>query len=349
MCKSANDPGGPRRCSGDARAALERASLGVALLERSEEQLLNELGDVESTTSSPTEDDPEIPERQSVSFAEKNTRIEDIRREIDVAIADLNTGPAWQKWLEFSGRFHKYSLNNQLLIQMQRPDATQVAGFQKWKELGRSPVKGSKAIWIRAACTRKVEKENGEAEQRVTGFKAVPVYDVSDTEGKPLPDRPNLEWTHEQGDAPEGMVEDLSSQIAHHGYTLEYRDLGDVSEEGWTDPTNRSVVINSRGSDAHRAMVLAHELAHIELGHTERSNEYHTGRGGQRRPMEVEAESVAYVLGRHYGHQPKSPFAYIDTWARGNPDLVRSTANNVVSATHRILDRSTRPVIAESR
>ncbi|WP_457180797.1 ImmA/IrrE family metallo-endopeptidase [Mycobacteroides abscessus] len=347
MCKGPKEAGGPRRCSGDARAALERASLSVALLERSEEQLLNELGEVESNAESPT-DDPEPSVQQRVSFADKTTRVEDIRREIDTAIANLNTGPAWQKWLELTSRFHKYSLNNQLLIMMQRPDATLVAGMKKWNELGRTN-KGAKAIWINAACTKKVEKENGQTEERVVGFRPVPVYDVADTQGDPLPERPHLEWTHEEGDAPEGMVEDLSAQVTHHGYTLEYRDLGDVSEEGWTDPSTRTVVINSRGSQAHRALVLAHELAHIELGHTERTDEYHTGSGGQRRPMEVEAESVAYVLGRHYGHQPKSPFAYIDTWARGNPDLVRSTASNVVAASHRILDRSTKQTTPESR
>lgn len=348
MCKGPKEAGGPRRCSCDARSALERASLSVALLERSEEQLLNELGDVEPAAASPDTSEQETAEPQRVSFPNKDTRADDFRREIDVAIANLNTGPAWQSWLELTSRFHKYSLNNQLLILMQRPDATLVAGMRKWNELGRSN-KGAKAIWINAARIEEVKKENGETEERVRGFKPVPVYDVSDTHGDPLPERPHLEWTPEEGEAPEGMVEDLSTQITHHGYTLEYRDLGEVSEEGWTDPSTRTVVINSRGSQAHRALVMAHELAHIELGHTERTDEYHTGSGGQRRSMEVEAESVAYVLGRHYGHKPKSPFAYIDNWARGNQDLVRSTANNVVAASHRILARSTQQVAAESR
>lgn len=345
MCRSASETGGPRRCSGDTRATYERASAAVATLEKSEQDLLDQLntglddtpaGDTPSTATPSSGDTGPT---QPVSFVDKTTRVEDIRREIDTAIDRLDTGDSWQEFLDHTDKFHHYSLNNQMLVLVQRPDATQVAGFNKWKELGRSVNKGEKAIWIQAPMIVKKKTDDGEDERRVIGFKPVPVYDVAQTSGKPLP-HPPLVISHEQGQAPARMAEDLAEQIKGHGYTVSFEDLGasQTAQNGYTAPGTKVVAINANRSPAQQALTLAHELAHIELGHTERMHDYH---GNQRPTMEVEAESVAYVIGRRYGHQPTKPFTYIDGWARGNKDLVRSTANNVCAATNRILSRIT--------
>ncbi|WP_142277680.1 ImmA/IrrE family metallo-endopeptidase, partial [Mycobacterium timonense] len=104
-----------------------------------------------------------------------------------------------------------------------------------------------------------------------------------------------------------------------------------------TTPTKK-VVVSTRFSDAHQAMTLAHELAHIQMGHMERHHDYHSGPGGQRPTMEVEAESVAYVIGRHYGLTPGgSAFAYIDGWAKGDTKKVQQTADRVNKACKSIL------------
>lgn len=342
MCRGKDEPDGPRRCPGDMRAAYGRAAATVVRLERTRAALQSELADLGDA-----DDRSADQARRMVSFPDKSTRTEDIRREIDTALDELDDGQKWQEWLEFSQRFHRYSLNNQLLILTQKPDATRVAGFNKWKELGRSVNKGEKAIWIYAPMVKKiqVEDDNGatKRENRVVGFKVVPVFDVSSTSGDPLPEPPLISVSHLSGRAPDGMHEDLDDQIDGHGYRLEYRDLGEGADvaNGYTDPVAKTVVINSRGSHAQQAKTKAHELAHIELGHTERTDEYHTGAGGQRSTMEVEAESVAYVVSRRYGLESPGDwsFGYIQSWAQGDREKVRRTAEAVVKATDRIMGR----------
>lgn len=365
MCRGPKDVGGPRRCSCDCRAAYQRANGVVTELERTEQEALEYLRSLiaqDSPSDATQFSDQEVDEHlqaflaedsaagtsdvqapppvRQVSFGDKETRVEDIRREIDTAMENLNTGDAWQQWLDHANQFHHYSLNNQLLIYMQREDATQVAGFNKWKELGRSVNKGEKAIWIQAPMVvrRKKTDSPDEEETRVIGFKPVPVYDVAQTSGKELPAAP-LVIQHEHGEAPEGMVDDLRTQVEAHGYRVVYEDLGadPKAKNGRAAPDSKTVAINSNRSPAQRALTLAHELAHIELGHTERMHEYH--HGGQRPTMEVEAESVAYVIARRYGYQPSKPFTYIDGWAKGNPALVKSTATSVCAASQRILSK----------
>jgi hypothetical protein len=342
MCRATTDAGGPRRCSGDTRAAYGAASAAVAVLERSQALLMSRL---------PAQAGEGTPGGELVQFADKDTRTEDIRREIDAAVAGLNTGQRWQQWLEVSQRFHEYSLNNQLLILLQRPTATRVAGFHKWQELGRSVNKGERAIWISAPMVKRVQDLDAAGNPKtgpdgrpvwkdvMLGFKTVPVYDVSSTSGEPLPQMPVVAFDRSSGQAPDGMHEDLATQVDRHGYTLEYRDLGagDGIPDGYTDPRSKKVVINTAHSDCSQAVTLAHEIAHIELGHMQRGGEYHTRAGGQRGTMEVEAESVSYVIARRYGIKPDSAFAYIDGWAMGDTEKVRKTADTVSKAADRIL------------
>lgn len=346
MCRASTETGGPRRCSGDTRAAYGVASLSVAQLERSESLLMSQL-------AGPVTDSSAAAEPREIRFDNKETRNEDVRREIDAAIEGLNTGDRWKEFLDVSRRFHNYSLNNQMLILLQKSKATRVAGFHKWKEFGRSVNKGESAIWIYAPMIKKVMDKDAAGNvkygpdgrpkwrEALLGFKTVPVYDVSSTSGKPLPEPPTVPFNRSSGEAPEGMQEDLREQVEAHGYTLEYRDLGDGDgiPDGATDPRSKKVIINTAHSAAHQSATLAHELAHIELGHLERTGEYHTRAGGQRSTMEVEAESVAYVIGRRYGMEPQSSFSYIDGWAMGDKEKVRKTADAVIKATDSILKK----------
>src|SRR4029079_7796016 len=100
----------------------------------------------------------------------------------------LRTTDGWQRWLAFAGRFTTYSLRNQLLVQMQRPNATRVAGYKAWKALGRQVNKGERGIAILAPRTRLVEDEAGDRKRVVSGFHVVRVFDVSQTSGPPLPE-----------------------------------------------------------------------------------------------------------------------------------------------------------------
>jgi hypothetical protein len=88
------------------------------------------------------------------------------------------------------------------------------------------------------------------------------------------------------------------------------------------------------------ARTLAHEAAHIALGHGARAAEYHTGAGGRRPDFEVEADSVAFVLGRRFGMPGgRDNFRYIDSWAQGDKDRVKATAQVVVAGARKIIDR----------
>lgn len=337
MCLASSDPKGPRRCSGESRTALCACNEKIAVMERNA-TILREV--LDTPPAQPTD---------TVSFADKTSRVEDIRREIDTAVEGLAQPEAWQDWLEYASKFHHYSFGNQILIRIQRPDATQVAGFNKWKELGRDVTKGEKAIWVQAPMSVKVkgkkkeDADDGDNEdKRITLFRPVPVFDVAQTGGDPLPQPPMVEYTPETGDAPQRMHDDLDALIEREGFILEYRDLtverGENAPEGYTDFNSKRVVISTVYGDAHQAVTKAHELAHIKLGHGERGSEYHTKPGGQRGTMEVEAESVAYVIGRHYGLKASgSAFPYIANWAQGDTKKVKATAADVNKACKEIL------------
>src|SRR6059058_2120495 len=94
----------------------------------------------------------------------------DILQRFEVAVGAITDSESFRRWLDISARFHKYSLGNQLLIAFARPDATYVAGYHAWLKLGRHVRRGEKGIAIMVPHRRKVTNEDGEEEQRVTGF-----------------------------------------------------------------------------------------------------------------------------------------------------------------------------------
>ncbi|QEG36229.1 ArdC family protein [Bythopirellula goksoeyrii] len=185
------------------------------------------------------------------------------------------------KFLKTMSRFHNYSFGNCMLIARQMPTATRVAGFRAWQKLNRQVRKGEKGICILAPLVGKKKAEDGSSESEVFGFRAVHVFDVSQTDGKELPDIHKIE-----GDPGEKLSR-LHTTAIGLGITLSYEeDLGGadgISQGG-------SIVLLSGLTAAAEFNTLAHELAH-ELLH----------RGEDRKTLsktvkELEAESVAYVV-----------------------------------------------------
>jgi hypothetical protein len=174
---------------------------------------------------------------------------------------------------------------------------------------------------------------------RVYGFRPVPVFDVSQTDGEPLPQAPLIEGdADDAGPAPEGMVESLSRLVEADGFTIRRAETGEAG--GWTDFTDHEVVISRSATPCQTARIMAHEAAHIALGHGAHAAEYHTGAGGKRPDFEVEADSVAFILSRHFGLQGgKDHFRYIDSWAQGDKERVKATATEVVAGARKIIDR----------
>lgn len=276
-----------------------------------------------------------MPADRGNSFADmdRSSRLKAMQREIESAVSNLSSPDRWRAFLDATSKFHRYSFGNMMLIMHQRPNATFVAGFHDWKnKFNRTVKKGEKAIWVLAPCKyTKVyidDDGNTDVDERVF-FKPVPVFDISQTEGDPLPTPPRIESSDKRTEAPPGMNEALSKWVASKGYALKVDDLDDQSLYGRTNFAARTVTLNSMHNEAQRALTLAHEVAHIALGH---DSCYKT-----KTEREIEAESVAYIIGRHFGLDDAGSFDYIDHHAFGNPQVVRKTAETVVRTTDQVL------------
>jgi hypothetical protein len=168
----------------------------------------------------------------------------------------------WREFLTVASRFHRYSTNNVLLILSQRPDATRVAGYRTWERLGRQVRRGERGIAILAPCVRRARPvDDQEAAERpelvriLRGFRVAHVWDISQTDGEPLPDiRPALL----AGEAPEGLWDALAHQVTEAGFSLERGDCGGAN--GRTDYLTRTVTVRADVEPAQAVKTLAHEL-----------------------------------------------------------------------------------------
>jgi len=269
--------------------------------------------------------------------------------ELEQRVADLQHDENWLAYLDTMSKFHHYSMLNQLLIAAQRPDASRVAGFRKWQELGRQVRKGEKGMSIFAPKTRRVpvldkagnpvKGEDGKTryDVRCVGFTTTTVFDLEQTDGEDLPEA-NVLLT---GDAPDGYTEDLEAAITARGFSVTYEQIPGQAR-GFTEPGTKRVVVDADLSHAMRAKVLAHELGHIACGHLDQMDEYRSGHGGGRGRMEVEAESVAYTLCRTNGMSTQvgdASGAYVAGWAgSAGADAVRDAATTVSKSVRSVLD-----------
>lgn len=292
------------------------------------------------------------PEKKGPTLKE---RLDGYRDELQARVSALAEDENWNHYLKSMSKFRNYSWNNQILIDMQtQGKATRVAGYKTWESLGRHPRRGEKAIAINAFGKKKITKtdKNGDevigpdgkpVKTEISIFFGVGVFDIAQTEGEELP------TSHREmaSTPPAGLSDDIESAIKAKGFTVEYVDSlgGTVRGATSTDPTDKTVKILNSMSDAEKTKTLAHELFHIASGHLERADEYHTGHGGQRNSMEVEAESGAYVLLRANGmdEHAESSASYVAGWAgvrTGNDreKMVATAAESVAKTTKSLLD-----------
>ncbi len=230
-----------------------------------------------------------------------------------------------REYLAAMARFHRYSLHNVLMIASQRPDATRVAGFQTWRQLGRYVKKGAKGIVILAPIS--VKKQNAEdnsteeTEKTAVGFRAVYVFDVADTDGQPLP-----ELGSAQGD-PEGYTERLKHLIALRRIQLEYSDAI-YPAQGQCSPGK--IVLLPGQSAAEEFATLAHETAHAILHLQERCAET------TKRVRETEAEAVAFVVCEAIGVKAQNSADYIHLYS-GDKETLAESLEHVQCASAEIL------------
>jgi hypothetical protein len=265
-------------------------------------------------------------------------RLAAVHAQLLSAVGALVDGPAWRRMLDVAARFHRYSPNNVLLISLQRPDATRVAGYQTWREVGRQVCKGETGIAIlapvtvrrdpEAADTEAADRAQEPAQRMLRGFRVTHVFDISQTDGEPLPEvRPELLG----GSAPFGVWEALMDQLEAAGYQFGYADIAPAN--GRTDHAARTVVLRSDLTGAQSVKTLAHELAHVLLHQPDEMPA-----GFTRARAEVEAESVAYVVCAAHGLAAGDyTVPYVAGWAGGDRELIQQTTTRVVATAREIL------------
>lgn len=232
-------------------------------------------------------------------------------------ISKLASSAEWRRYLDLQSRFHAYSYGNVLLISNQCPGATQVAGFRAWKQLGRHVRSGEKAIWILAPMLRRSDDGvEGEERRVVSGFKFVPVFDLSQTEGEELPSV----CTTLTGDDRGGHY-DLLVKVANLiGFAVEDHAFAG-STKGDCSHGGRLIRIERRVSAAQRVKTLVHEIAHAKL-HESCQN---------RMLAELEAESVAYVVCHAVGiDSGRYSFGYVASWAGGAEPAIMAIRSSCV-------------------
>jgi hypothetical protein len=266
-------------------------------------------------------------------------------------IASIDTAEEWQKTLAFFGDFHQYSFNNSILIKIQCPEARRVASYKKWQEKGFQVKKGSTAIRVLKPILVDDEDKpkdpvTGKYPKKLVNFAGVPVFDISQTEEIPGVEHDVGFVRHARelarpGEEPDGMRDALVAECEKYGYAVKYEERSLYAAVGSTNWMTKEVTIASNASPIAQMEILAHELGHIAMGHTseEELKSYHSKEGGERDRMEVEAESVSYMLCNAWGlpNKDKSPaFDYIKGWATKRPELITSVAKKVADVAKKL-------------
>ncbi|WP_214406335.1 ArdC-like ssDNA-binding domain-containing protein [Pseudonocardia lacus] len=264
---------------------------------------------------------------------EPAAKVEELLGELNTAVEQLTEGEEWTAMLRAATRFHRYSFRNMMLLQAQAEQRgmtlTAVAGFSAWKALGRSVRKGERGLKILAPVTRRVENDDadGSGEQtseagsgrRMVGVKVAHVFDVSQTDGAPLPEPPRPVAL--RGPDVAQLWEPLAQLVHAEGYDLQRRtEVGQT--QGWTNHTDRVVSVRPDIDDAYAVAVLAHELGHIRADHEHR--------GIPRAQAETEAESIAFiVMAAHGCDSTSSAVPYVAGWSRGDSEVIAAAAETV--------------------
>ncbi|MGI9824401.1 ArdC family protein [Agromyces sp. Marseille-Q5079] len=321
---------------------------------------------------------------------ERDAKIAELHERLTAAVEELVSGDAWMKALEFSARFRRRSFNNVLLIHAQHaaafelgtvpePAPTYVAGFKQWQTLGRRVTTGQHGYAILAPVTARfatseptdpsswrrlasIERPRaGEVVRpKLIGVRPAYVWDVSQTDGRPLPARPAPKLL--RGEAPIGLWDALAALVDRSGFTLstapDAAALGGAN--GLTNFANRTVHVRADLEPAAGVKTLAHELAHIRLHDPVAApqsaeplataiptdpDEVPQHRG----IAEVEAESVALMVGAAHG-MDTSVFTvpYVSGWASSVPEMslvevLQTTGERVRRAAGGILDELRTP------
>ena len=308
------------------------------------------------TAEQPQEPRPVIP---IVLTSEKPAeKLKEITDRLEQGITELFESERYKEYLRVMSKFHNYSFNNTLLIAMQKPDASLVAGFSAWKNnFGRNVMKGQKGIKIIAPSPFKIRQEmkkidphtqqpiigkdgkpvTEEKEITIPAYKVVSVFDVSQTEGKELPDIAVDELT--------GDVERYKDFFAALEKTspvpIGFEQIAGGSH-GYYHLEDKRIAIDEGMSELQTLKTAIHEIAHAKLHDIDlNAPENEQQPRVDRRTREVEAESVAYTVCQHYGLDTSDySFGYVAGWSSGRElselksslETIRSAAAEIINS-----------------
>lgn len=254
---------------------------------------------------------------------------------------------AYAEWFAKMARFHRYSPTNTLWILAQRPDATRVASYRTWQQLGRQVRKGETGImvfhprpyWIDPDTGRRVPPPASPADQarlqRKVTFGVGYVFDLAQTDGKPLPTL----GAPAPADAPRELADHLTRYCTTHGITVETRRLRPGLAGTYQRDSDR-ITLAAGLSPGEQVATLAHELAHREdpelaRAHTAGDRGYYAH---NRADCEAVAEAAAHVISARFGHDITSHAAgYIATWVGGDIDRFQQLHHRVGQVTHALV------------
>ena len=256
--------------------------------------------------------------------------VKEITAKLEQGVQDIFASGKWEEYLKTMSKFHNYSANNCLLIMMQCPAASLVAGYKTWqKEFKRNVKKGEKAIRILAPMQRKYidkDEDGNEVEVKYTVYRAVPVFDYSQTDGEPI----KTLTKQLDGDADAELIDKLTKVAPVPVCFEEF----DGSAYGYYSRAEDRIVVRDSIPDKHKVKTLVHEIAHSIL-HCEDGEQEEA----DRRTREVQAESVAYVVLSYLGIDTSEySFGYVATWGSGRSmkelqaslEVIRKTAGEII-------------------
>ena len=316
-------------------------------------------------------------ERRVKIMADKPTnreRLQQITAGIEQGIKELFESEKYMRYLSVMSRFHRYSVNNTMLIYMQKPDATLVAGYNKWKnQFERHVKRGEHGITIIAPTPfkKKIEEQKldpdtkapildaegkavmEEREVEIPMFRPVKVFDVSQTDGKPLPE----------------LASSLSGNVQNYEAFMEaLRRSAPVplsvepmaaNMDGYFSPDRQRIAIRAGMSEVQTVSAAVHEIAHSKLHNYAKAQEEAVRAGDKEPPKkkdrnteEVEAESISYAVCQYYGIQTgENSFGYIANWSQGKelPELRASleTINKTAGELINDIDRHYKVICKE--
>ncbi len=267
----------------------------------------------------------------------------EILRRLERGISELASSARWQEYLATAAKFHNYRTgSNIMLITLQRPDATRVAGFKTWQSLGRQVRKGEKGIAILAPCSVKVkdeERAEHEAKLEAEGwqtfsrrifFRTVYVFDVSQTDGAEL----ELSPVHLlDGNGAGELLASLEVIAGELGFAVVRTNADDLgSANGDTSFELRRIRLAADRSIDQQAKTLAHELGHVLCQHDK------VNYSAERARCELEAESVAFVVCSAQGLVTDDySFGYVAHWS--DAKAIKASAETILGASGDILER----------